>query len=288
MLDLVYARGACHVRPLSHYFSIVSAVVTEEFDTVRDGRTMPLNHSIFAHYALRGVPEKARAAFENLGYCEEDFSSFITRPPQNARMLWVLNFWTEAGANLYRHRATGALIPVAFNPAAAKAMQKKLGPRANDVRNWERGAPGVDDAIIDMLRAGFDYVGNTPDDILIRNIREIIACAPAGTMIVLLLANDQRLTAEGQTVTSPWVRRVNDLVRQAASGHPNVILLDVRSCILSQDDLVVDQPLKFQRAVFFRIYEAIMQRWNTAADEPRPGQPPPPGLPRPQINGSPP
>ena len=66
-------------------------------------------------------------------------------------MLWVLNFWTEAGANLYRHRATGALIPIAFNPAAAKAMYARLGARANDVRNWDREAPGVDAAVIDTL-----------------------------------------------------------------------------------------------------------------------------------------
>jgi FkbH-like protein len=262
MLDMVYARGACHVRPLSHYFGMVSASVTEDFDTVRNGRTMPLNHSIFAHYALHGMPPAARAAMHRLGYVDADFTSFITDAPADTRMLWVLNFWTEAGANLYRHRDTGALIPVAFNPVAAKAMYKKLGSGANDVRNWDRDAPGVEPAVIDTLCAEFDYVGSTPDAVLIQTIRDMIARAPAGTMVVLLLANDQRLTADGRTVTAPWVSRVNRLVRDAAKPFPGVVLLDVRECILSNDDLVVDQPLKFQRAVFFRIYEAIMRRWN--------------------------
>jgi FkbH-like protein len=262
MLDLVYARGACHVRPLSHYFGMVSARVTEDFDTVRDGRTMPLNHSIFAHYAMHGLAPAARAAMHRLGYIDADFTSFITSAPADARMLWLLNFWTEAGANLYRHRDTGALIPVAFNPAAAKAMHQKLGTRANDVRNWDRDAPGVDAGIIDTLCAEFDYVGSTPDAVLIQTIRDMIARAPPGTMVVLLLANDQRLMADGRTMTSPWVSRVNRLVREAAAPFPDAVLLDVRDCILSNADLVVDQPLKFQRAVFFRIYEAIIQRWE--------------------------
>ncbi len=262
MLDVVYARGTCHVRPLSHYFSMVAHEIVEDFDTVRDGRTMPLNHSIFAHYALHGVPPGAREAFARLGYIDADFTSFIAAPPPAARMLWVLNFWTEAGANLYRHRATGALIPVAFNPAAAKAMYAKLGNRANDFRNWDRDAPGVDEGVIDVLSRDFDYVGTTPDDILRQTVADMIARAPGGTMVILLLANEQRLTADGTTVTAEWVRRVNRVVRKAAEPFAQAVLLDMREIITSNDDLVIDQPLKFQRAVFFRLYEAIMARWN--------------------------
>ncbi len=262
MLDVVYARGTCHVRPLSHYFSMVAREVIEDFDTVRNGRTMPLNHSIFAHYALYGVPSGACEAFAHLGYTDADFTSFIAAPPSGARMLWVLNFWTEAGANLYRHRATGALIPVAFNPAAAKAMHAKFGARANDVRNWDRDAPGVDAGVIDMLAREFDYVGNTPDDVLQATVTAMIARAPAGTMVIVLLANEQRLMSDGTTVTAEWVRRVNRLVRAAATPFAQAVLLDMREVIHSNADLVVDQPLKFQRAVFFRLYEAIMARWN--------------------------
>jgi FkbH-like protein len=265
-LDIVYARGACHVRPLSHYFGMVAAEVVEDFDTARNGRTMPLNHSIFAHYALHGLPEQARSAMHRLGYSDEDFTSFITRAPHDKRMLWVLNFWTEAGNNLYRHRETGALIPIAFNPDAAKHMHKKLGPAAADARNWDIDAPGVDPAIIETLRAEFEHAGNTPDQLLKRTIADMIAAAPPGTMVILLLANDQRLAADGTISTATWVTRINRLVTQAAANFPAAILLDVRECILSNDDLVVDAPLKFQRAVFFRLYEAIIRRWNEAQE----------------------
>ncbi len=267
MLDVVYARGTCHVRPLSHYFSMVAHEVVEDFDTVRNGRTMPLNHSIFAHYALHGVPAGAQDAFARLGYVDSDFTSFFTDPPPGARMLWVLNFWTEAGANLYRHRATGALIPIAFNPQAAKAMYAKLGRGANDYRNWDRDAPGVDAGVIDTLVRDFDYVGRTPDDVLQAIVAAMIARAPATTMVVVLLANEQTLTADGSTTTAEWVRRVNHVVRAAASPFPQAVLLDMREAILSNDDLVVGQPLKFQRAVFFRLYEAIMARWNAQPRE---------------------
>ena len=266
-LDIVYARGACHVRPMSHYFSMVAADIVEEFDTVRDGRTMPLNHTMFAHFARHGMPDAARAAMHRLGYTDADFASFITHPPHGKRMLWVLNFWTEAGANLYRHRETGALIPVAFNPAAGKLMRQKLGPKSADARNWDTTAPGVDAAIIQTLRDEWDFVGGTPDDILSRNITDMIAGAPPGTQVVVLLANDQRLLADGTTITAEWVRRINTIATAAAAPFPHAVLLDVRECIQGNQDLVVDQPLKFQRAVFFRLYEAIMRRWDEAKQE---------------------
>ena len=120
LLDDVYMRGACHVRPMAHYFATVAEAVHEEFDTVRDGRTMALHHTVFADYAIHGAPPAARRAMLTLGYQEADFSSFITRAAAGRRGLWVLNFWTELGGYLYRHRESGALIPVQFNPGRAR------------------------------------------------------------------------------------------------------------------------------------------------------------------------
>ena len=127
-------------------------------------------------------------------------------------------------------------------------MHAKLGARANDVRNWDASAPGVDRAVIDTLVAEFEYAGSTPDDVLQNNVAEMIARAPAGTMVIVLLANERTLLADGTTGTAEWVRRVNTLVREAAAPFAQAVLLDMRAAILSNDDLVVGQPLKFQRA----------------------------------------
>ncbi|MEJ0047809.1 MAG: hypothetical protein WDN04_18095 [Rhodospirillales bacterium] len=175
LLDEVYMRGACQVRPMAHYFAMVATAVHEEFDTVRDGRTMALHHSVFAHYAVHGVPPAARAAFMALGYEDADFSSFITRARQDARGIWVLNFWTELGENLYRHRPTGALIPVQFNPGAHTRMLRKYGREARDARTWDAAEAGVSEAALELLRAEFDFVGATPEKALQRNIAD-----PAG------------------------------------------------------------------------------------------------------------
>ena len=100
----------------------------------------------------------------------------------------------------------------------------------------------------------------------------MIARAPAGTMVIVLLANEQRLMQDGTTKTAEWVRRVNSLVQQAAAPFPHAVLLDMRETILSNDDLVIDQPLKFQRAVFFRLYEAIMANAGTHTPPTRTGR----------------
>ena len=266
LLDDVYMRGACHVRPMAHYFAAVAERVHEEFDTVRDGRTMALHHTVFANYAIHGVPPTARAALLALGYQDADFSSFITRAPAGRRGLWVLNFWTELGGNLYRHRASGALIPVQFNPGAHGKMVRKLGRDAADARNWDAADAGVDPAVLDFLRADFDYIGATPEDLLHRNIADMLRQAPAGTKVFVLLANEVAMRPNGQLGPAEICKRINRMVRAAVAPFPAVSLLDVRDCIRGDDDLVQGQPLKLTRAVQFRIYEEILRRYEAFAE----------------------
>jgi FkbH-like protein len=265
LLDDVYMRGACHVRPMAHYFATVAETVHEEFDTVRDGRTMALHHTVFANYAIHGVPPAARAALLALGYQEADFGSFITRATAGRRGLWVLNFWTELGGILYRHRASGALIPVQFNPGAHARMVRKLGRDALDARNWDAAEAGVDPAALDFLRAEFDYVGATPEDLLHRNIADMLRQVPAGTRVFVLLANEVTMRPDGQLGPAEICKRINRMVRAAVAPFPAVSLLDVRDCIQGNDDLVQGQPLKLTRAVQFRIYEEILRRYEATA-----------------------
>ena len=266
LLDDVYMRGACHVRPMAHYFAAVAQAVHEEFDTVRDGRTMALHHSVFAHYAIHGVPAAQRVALLALGYQDADFSSFITRATAGRRGLWVLNFWTELGGILYRHLPSGALIPVQFKPGAHARMVRKLGRAAQDLRNWDAKEAGVDPAVLDYLRAEFDYVGATPEDMLTRNIADMLRQAPAGTKVFVLLANEMAMRPNGELGPAEICKRINRIVRAAVAPFPSVSLLDVRDCIKSNDDLVQGQPLKLTRAVQFRIYEEILRRYEALAE----------------------
>jgi FkbH-like protein len=261
-MDIAYLRGACHMRPMSHFFAQVARQVVEAFDTVRDGRTMPLNHSLFAHYALHGVPPAARPAFARLGYIDEDFTNFDPNPPADQRGVWMLNFWTELKANVYRHTATGALIPLGFGAGVAERVLKAMGPAGIDACQWDPATPGVDPDLLTLLREEFSFVGALPDDILLRNITGMIDHAPAGVAVVLLLANEVVLRPDGATRPAAMSRRINDIVRQAAALRPRAMVVAAQDSVRSNSDLVVDQPLKLQPAVSFRIYEDVVRRWS--------------------------
>jgi hypothetical protein len=227
---------------------------------------MALHHTVFANYAINGVSAAQRAALLALGYQDQDFSSFITRATAGRRGLWVLNFWTELGGILYRHRASGALIPVQFNPGAHARMVRKLGRAAQDARNWDADEAEVDPAVLDFLRAEFDYVGATPEDMLTRNIADMLRQAPGGTKVFVLLANEMAMRPNGEIGPAEICKRINRIVRAAVAPFPSVSLFDVRDCIRSNDDLVQGQPLKLTRAVQFRIYEEILRRYEALAE----------------------
>ena len=261
-LDIAYLRGACHMRPMSHFFASVAEQVLEGFDTTRNGRTMPLNHSLFAHYAMHGVPPAAREAFQRLGYSDEDFALLPPPAPDGQSGVWLLNFWTELKNNVYRHRASGALIPVNFAPAPGERMRKLLGAAAADARNWDAALAGVDPGTIELLREDFDFVGSTPKALLLGIMTEMIDYAPRGTQVFMLLANEMRLTEEGTLVHAPHVGEINDLVREAVQLAPRALLVDVSQCIMSDSERTVERPLKLHPAVSFRLFEEIMRAWE--------------------------
>jgi hypothetical protein len=250
-IDTVFVRGGCDMRAISHYFGMVAGQVIEEFNTVRSGAMPLICHSVMAMHAMHGIAPEAIEAARPFGYIEEDFSSFLASTKPAGRAVWVLGFTIESGAGLYRHNATGALIPV--------ALQGAKGP-LKDLTRRDPDESGADPAIVEHLRAHFSHVGVVPDDVFRDNVRTILASAPAGTKIFILLANEQLRTLKGRIKTVPGAVRRNELVRQTASEFPFVELLRVPDFVQSADEIPAGQASHFDRMVYFRMFQHIMSR----------------------------
>ncbi len=263
-LDHVYARGGCDLAAVTHYFGLSEGSVVSELSAARQGTVVLWHHSMFARYAVEGVQPAEMEAFRMLGYQDESFDSYLARLARGqaqtfyarpghaqpghagARSLWVLSFWSDLSARLYRHRATGAMLPLAV---AGGLVPPQRPAGARDV-------PG-DQALLARIAEEFEFVGATPEADYRRNLRLLLQLAPRGTQVFILLAQEARPGRDGIVSVQPRNRTFNEWTRQVAGDFANVTTLPMEEFLTSQDDLL--EGTHYDRMVYYRIYERIMR-----------------------------
>jgi FkbH-like protein len=251
VLDYVYARGGCDLHAVTHYFNMVARDVYREFNTTRDGANMRFDHTVFARYALQGLPEPAKAAFAKLGYQDDDYTSLLTQLPQGDNAAWVLSFWADADFALYRDKQTGHSVPLSLD--GVQTNQRDMSIVDPDRPEFAAAA-----ATLRTLQAGFDYTGMIGEADFKENARLILGRAPPRARIFILMANELIRNEDGRMVVPPKKRRLNGWVRDIATDYPNAELVDIRDFIL--DDPEMKSNNHFDRMVYFRVFQHIMRR----------------------------
>ena len=233
----VAARGGCVLAPLLHYFAAGARETIGEYNTVRDGNVIRLDHSLCFRHALDGLSPEALEAVKLLGYEKQDFDSryFEHAGPHP---LWVFSNWADLGCPIYRHRGTGVRIPYKPpkpRPVKTEAMQKV---EANLAAHFEEEGPIEEAEYRDNLRAVFARV-------------------PAhGRMFVLLamatvLKDGKLKTLDRRLVRHAWTR-------EAAAEFNSVRVLDMADFV----DDIAEVKLSsgsghFDRMVYFRVFRKI-------------------------------
>ncbi len=250
VLDYVYARGGCDLHAVTHYFNMVAREVAREFNVSRAGANLRFDHSVFARYAIEGVPEPARAAFAQLGYHNGDYASVLTDLPRGERAVWLLSFWADADFALYRHRATGLSVPLSL--ATVQTNQRDMtGVDLNDPE-FAQALP-----ILQLLRRDFEFTGMIGEAAFKDNARLILRRARPGTRIFILMANEQVRNRGGKIVTPPKKRALNNWVRDVAKEFSAVSLVDINQFIEGEPEMISNNH--FDRMVYFRVFKHIMR-----------------------------
>jgi FkbH-like protein len=253
VLDYVYARGGCDLHAVTHYFNMVARDVYREFNITRDGANMRFDHTVFARYALQGVPQTAKAAFAALGYQDDDYTSLLTQLPPGGNAAWVLSFWADADFALYRDRNTGQSVPLSLHGV-------QTNQRDMTIVDPDRAEFASVAKTLKALQGQFDYTGMIGEPEFKENARLILSRAPAGANVFVLLANELIRNEDGSMVVPPKKRRLNDWVRDIAADFKNVELVDIRDFILDGPEMKSNNH--FDRMVYFRVFKHIMRRIN--------------------------
>ena len=250
VLDYVYARGGCDLHAVTHYFNMVARDVYREFNVSRADANLRFDHSVFARFALEGLPAQARAAFARIGYQDEDYTSLLTDVPVGDRAVWILSFWADADFALYRHRETGVSVPLSL--ATVQTNQR-------DMTKVDLADPEFAQVVptLELLRRDYEYTGMIAEPAFKENMRLILRRAHAGTRIFILMANEQVRNRAGKIIVPPKKRVLNAWVRDVAKEFPAVSLIDINAFIEGEPEMLSNNH--FDRMVYFRVFKHIMR-----------------------------
>jgi hypothetical protein len=144
---------------------------------------------------------------------------------------------------MFRHRATGALLPLLVQPRMAAAIMR--GEPSNSL-SPENAA---------HLRACFTYEGTLPDPVFQDGLRRILTKALPDTRIFILLAN-----THGQTEMQNALRHQNTIIADAAAEFPNTVLLAPSSFMTQAELDALKTPQHYERMVYHRMFQHMMSK----------------------------
>ncbi len=225
-LGSMAARGGCVLWPLTHYFRLSASTVVGEFNTVRDGKLIRLDHSLCLRHAILGVTADQLEAVAPLGYRAEDFRTrFFDH--EGDKPIFVLSSWVDAGLPIWRHKRTGMTIPF---------ERPKMGDEVE-----------ADPLAEAYIAAEFERVHYGEAEYL-ETLELIFSRLPSHGLMFILLSDTPNLRRQ----------EMNRWCAAAAAGRGNVRLLRLTDFVSNPDEIMNAQQTHFDRKVYHRLYEHII------------------------------
>lgn len=209
LLASAAVRGGRFLMPLAGALGQSAARVTAEYNLVRERRLILLEHSVCLRHAIMGLGEDELAAVAPLGYRAEDFETafFDAAPGEHpGKALLVLATWADPAPNLFRHKASGMIIP--YRPMRGAADT----PAHREVTAW-----------LDAEFKPFTY-----DEAEYKfTLRLIFSKIPEGGLLFVVRQPETRLAPDGSVQPHRPRARMNQWCAEAAELYPNVRMIDL-------------------------------------------------------------
>jgi FkbH-like protein len=252
----IFMRGGCAMTATAHYVELSCDKLVGEFDSVRDGRGIRIDHSRMLRNALEGVSDVQLQEAEKLGYRREDFISALRTTRFDG---CIFSFLVEHQFALYRHPTTSLTVP--FFHLFGTMMFK-------DIRILEGNKDDRTKAAIERLRAEkYEFLPADPAE-FIDNITVIMERIPADVTVVFLLGPEMKRPIDG--VAKPLAAHLsqNQAMREIAARRPRTFVLSISDFVVSPDDRIDDYH--FGRMVYQRISQALLNLLEYKGDKTQP------------------
>jgi FkbH-like protein len=249
-LGAVYLRGGCDLTAVAHYLRLAAREVVGDYNIMGAGLNLRIDHSVFLRHAVAGLTPAQSDALASVGYAPEHVASKFTKVAAKTD-LFIFSLLADASHALYRHKATGVEVPIFL-------FGKNMSFRRTDITGLDQEALFElkkvmgNCAILPALCADFEFAGPITRTAFLENVDFAMQVIGPHKPVILTTAWEGRLKGYiDQNV------ELNGWLREVATAHPNVMLLDIYDCIRAREE--VRDPAHFSRMVYLRLAETIIE-----------------------------
>lgn len=254
----VRLRGGCDLDALAHYFRLVSEVVRSETNRSRPPLFIRMDTTTQLIPALDGTTAAFRESVVRLGFAPDDFDSEFLAPVAAGSIL-VYSPWGDLSQAIYRHRTEGFYLPVnveihsdltciSHDDLLAGFTQLKL----------DETQQAKITSLVEILRSDYTYESLTPLTVALDIIRRLFDRIPPGAQLYLILPHEWY--KDGDQLL-PRAQEYNEAVRRLAADYAAVTLVSMNDVVFGAGEMQ-DTFDHFDRIVYFRLYQKIMQAFE--------------------------
>ena len=253
----VCLRGSCELVQCAYYLrSSVSTV--EEFHYERKGWNIrqPLLRNFLLADELR---KHGISSCTDLGLPADfpaiDFAAFGSATSADNVDVCVWTFWLQPLISLYRHRATGLVMPLSI----VKSDKVDMTALEFEWLNLN-GKSNIERKHLEALRSSFEYIG-VNEDVFGADLRKLRRkVARLGKLFVVVDLFDDLAKIDRQYYRRN--RQTNLVVREALAGLPNVRHIAFSDCVADRSEELATNH--FGQKPYMRLAERICALCETA------------------------
>ena len=239
--------GGCDLTTTAQFLG--GEITTEFAHTGPTGAFIHVGHTELLRQSAAGISAEQRAVVDRIPFLDEGVfhSSAVVSPDYDVLVYSVLTDYTQG---LYLHREFGLVVPW---------YQYDLD--VTDSVNWPLiearfGREGIDREFLAWFSREFKCMGGISADRFQENVRWLATSIPAGARLIFL--NGAEVPLENPKEPRRHLRHqtMNAALDQVAEGLANATVCDVRTFVLSEEDLT-DSIRHYRRRSYLRMAEEI-------------------------------
>ncbi len=239
--------GGCDLTTTAQF---LGGEITAEFShTGPTGAFIYVGHTETLRQSADGISPEQLAVVDRIPFLDRQVyaSPVVVAPDYDLLVYSVLTDYTQG---LYRHRATGLVVP--WHQFDVDVTEEQHWPALE--RRFAR--EGMDRDFLAWFAEEFEALGGISVDRFNENIAWLSGAVPDGARIILL--NGAEVTVDNPKEPGRQLHHhvMNQALDEVVAGLPNASVCDVRTFVLTTDDLMADIR-HYQRHIYLRMAEEI-------------------------------
>jgi len=257
-LKRILLKGPCDLSAIEQY--LIGGSITSEFNFVNNKGyvTTGQNHSVHIFEGSVLTEEEIDQILADAPFLiREDFETLLFKNEYNVVCYSLL---PDCHAGLYQHKETG--LYASFGSVNFDLTDEKNREGYIDGSIPNHFYPFTEE-ILKHFADKWEYVGTTPDDVLLYNLEYMYDNIPGRPIIVLLLGSETEYEGVNEEFADHADRHkhVNALVREFAADKSRIRLINLTDFVKSQSDYE-DSINHFSRRVYYDVATEVVKCIN--------------------------